>query len=45
MAEQSAVCNGDSFLALCEKKKLQRKMTKDYYCIGVEEDIGVFSNL
>ena len=25
------------------KKRLQRKMTKDYYWIGVQENIGMFS--
>ena len=33
-----------SLLAPCTwKKKLQRKMTKDYYWIGIQENIGMFS--
>ena len=35
-----------TLLAPCtRKKKLQRKMTNDYYWIGVQENIGMFSKL
>ena len=30
-------------LACVRKKKLQRKMTNDYYWIGVQENVGLFS--
>ena len=44
MAERSDGCSGETLLAPCaRKKRLQRKMTKDYYCIGVQENIGMFS--
>ena len=44
MAERSDVCSGKTFLARCTKKKrLQRKMTKDYHWIGAQENIDVFS--
>ena len=44
MAERSDGCSGKTLLALCTKKKrLERKMTKDYYWIGVQENIGMFS--
>ena len=37
-------CSGETLLAPCTgKKRLQRKMTKDYYWIGVQENIGMFS--
>ena len=37
-------CSGETLLAPCtRKKRLQRKMTKDYYWIGVQENIGMFS--
>ena len=37
-------CSGEILLASCTtKKRLQRKMTKDYYWIGVQEHIGMFS--
>ena len=46
MAERSDGCSGEALLALCtRKKKLQRKMTNDYYWIGVQENIGMFSKL
>ena len=36
-------CSGETLLAPCTmKKRLQRKMTKDYYWIGVQENIGTF---
>ena len=44
MAEQSDGYSGDTLLAPCtRKKRLQRKMTKGYYWIGVQENIGIFS--
>ena len=44
MAERSDGCSGETFLAPCtRKRKVQRKMTKDYYWIGVQENIGMFS--
>ena len=37
-------CSGETLLATCtRKKRLQRKMTKDYYWIGVQGNIGMFS--
>ena len=37
-------CSGDTLLApYTRKKRLQRKMTKDNYWIGVQENIGMFS--
>ena len=37
-------CSGKTLLALCtRKKRLQRKMTKYYHWIGVQENIGIFS--
>ena len=44
MAERSNGCSGETLLAPCiRKKRLQRKMAKDYYWIGVQENIGMFS--
>ena len=44
-AERSDGFSGETLLAPCTRKKsLQRKMTKDYYWIGVQETIGMFSN-
>ena len=44
MAERSDGCSGETLLASCtRKKRLQRKMTKDYYWIGAPENIGMFS--
>ena len=44
MAERSDGCSGETLLAPCtRKKKPQRKITKDYYWIGVQENIGIFS--
>ena len=38
------VQNGRTMLAPCTRnKRLQRKVTKDYYWIGVQENIGMFS--
>ena len=46
MAEGSDGCSGETLLAPCtRKKRLQRKMTKDNYRIGVQENIGMFSKL
>ena len=43
MAEPDG-CSGESLLAPCTKKKrLQRKMTKHYHWISVQEIIGMFS--
>ena len=37
-------CSGETLLALCKRKKrLQRKMTRDYYWIGAQENTGMFS--
>ena len=42
--DRSDGCSGETLVAACtRKKKLQRKMTKDYYWIGVQENIGMFS--
>ena len=36
--------SGKTLLAPCtRKKRLQRKMIKDYYWIGVKENVGMFS--
>ena len=44
MAKRSDGFSGETLLAPCtSRKRLQRKMTKDYYWIGVEENIGMFS--
>ena len=44
MAERSDSCSGEKLLAPCTRKKtLQRKMTKDYHCIGVQDNIGMLS--
>ena len=40
-AERSDGYSGETLLAPCtRKKRLQRKMTKDYYWTGVQENIG-----
>ena len=37
-------CSGETLLAPCtRKKRLQRKITKHHYWIGVQENIGMFS--
>ena len=37
-------CSGEILLDSCtRKKRLQRKMTEDYYWIGVQENIGMSS--
>ena len=37
-------CSGETLLAPCtRKKRLQRKIAKHYYWIGVQENIGMFS--
>ena len=42
--EGSCGCSGDTLLATCtRKKRLQRKMTKNYYWKGVQGNIGMFS--
>ena len=44
MAERSDGCSGETLLAPCtRKKRLQRKMTKDYCWIGVQENIDMLS--
>ena len=44
MDERSDGCSGETLATLCtRKKRLQRKMTKDYYWIGVQENIGMLS--
>ena len=44
MDELSDGCSDETLLAPCtRKKRLQRKMTKDYYWIGVQENVGMFS--
>ena len=46
MAEGSDGCSGETLLALCtRKKRLQGKMTKDNYWIGVQENIGMFGKV
>ena len=46
MTERSDGGSGETLLApYTRKKKLQRKMTNDYYWIGVQENIGMFSKL
>ena len=43
MADRKDGCSGETQLAACtRKKRLQRKMTKYYYCIDVQENIGKF---
>ena len=42
--DRMVACSGESLLApSTRKKRLQRKMTKDYYCIDIQENIGMFS--
>ena len=37
-------CTGETLLAPCtRKKRLQSKMTKDCYWIGVQENFGMFN--
>ena len=44
MAERSDGCNGETLLApRTRKKRLRRKITKDCYWIGLQENIGMFS--
>ena len=45
MAELSDSCSAKTLLAPCtRKKRLQRKMTKYYFWIGAQENIGMLSN-
>ena len=38
-------CSGETLLAPCTReKRLQRKMTKDYYWTGVQDNIGMLSD-
>ena len=42
MAQRSDGCSGKTLLAPCiRKKRLQRKMTEDYYWVGVQENIDL----
>ena len=44
MAERSNGCSGETLLALCTRmKRLQRKMTKGNYWIGIQDNIGMLS--
>ena len=44
MAERSDGCSGETLMAPCtRKKRMRRKMVEDYHCIGVHENIGMFS--
>ena len=44
MAERSDDCSGEQCSLIIQgKKRLQIKITKDYYWIGVQENIGMFS--
>ena len=44
MAKRSDVCSGETLLVPCTReKRLQRKLTEDYYWIGLQENIGMFS--
>ena len=44
MAERLDGCSGETLLAPCTReKRLQRKMTKDNYWTGVQENIGMIS--
>ena len=46
MAERSDGCSGETLLAPCaRKKRLQRKMTKDYRWIGAQVNLGMSSKL
>ena len=46
MAERSYGCSGETFLApSTREKRLQGKMTKDYYWRGVQENTGTLSKL
>ena len=46
MAEGTDGCSCETLVAPCtRKKRLQRKMTKDNYWLGVQENIGMFSTL
>ena len=37
-------CSGETLPVACARmKRLQTKMTKDCYCTGAEENIGMFS--
>ena len=45
MAEQSDGWSGETLLAPCTKmKRLQGNMTKYYYWMGTEENIGMFND-
>ena len=44
MADRSDGCSGETLLVSCTSKKmLQRKMTKYYYWVGVQDNIGMLS--
>ena len=43
IVERLSRCSGETLLALCDgKKRLQRKMTKDYYWVSAKGNIGMF---
>ena len=43
MVEGSDGCSGETLLVPCtRKKRLQRKMIKDLYWLGVQENNGMF---
>ena len=45
MAERSNGCSDETLLApFAAKRRLRREMTEDYYWIGAEETISIFSN-
>ena len=42
--QNGGLVGGETLLATCTRKqRLQRKMTKDYYWIGVQGNIGMLS--
>ena len=44
MAERSDSCSGETLLGNCTReKRLQKNMTKVYYWIGAQKNIGMFS--
>ena len=44
MAKRSDGCSGETLLAPCaRKKRLQKKMTEDFYWISVQEDTGMLT--
>ena len=44
MAERLDRCSGETLMApYARKKRLERKMTKDWYWISADENTGTFS--